>query len=226
VADDTDPLPLLAALMSLTVVSGLVDAVSYLGLGHVFTANMTGNVVVLGFAAAGAAGFSVPATLTSLLVFLAGAALTGRAIRRITGRRRLLLATVTTEATLTGTAALIAVLAPGTGSGWPRYSIIALLALAMGMRNAAVRHLGVKDMNTTVLTTTLTGLASESALAGGPSPRSGRRAGAVIAMLAGAAIGALLFLRVNAALPLLASAALTAGTGAAYAVSARRATPA
>ena len=59
--DRTRPdLPLLYALTSLTVVSGLVDAVSYLGLGHVFTANMTGNVVLLGFATAGAPGFSVP----------------------------------------------------------------------------------------------------------------------------------------------------------------------
>jgi len=59
------------------MVSGLVDAVCYLGLGHVFTANMTGNVVVLGFAAAGAAGFSVTATLTSLALFLAGALCAG-----------------------------------------------------------------------------------------------------------------------------------------------------
>lgn len=225
-ADDTDPLPLLAALMSLTVVSGLVDAISYLGLGHVFTANMTGNVVVLGFAAAGAAGFSVAATLTSLLVFLAGAALTGRLARQVTGRRRLLLATMAAEAVLVGTAALIAFVAGTTGPGWPRYTIIAILALAMGMRNAAVRQLGVRDMSTTVLTSTLTGLASEAALAGGLSPRSGRRAGAVIAMLAGAAIGALMFLRVDAALPLLAAAALTAATTAAYAFGARSAAPA
>jgi uncharacterized membrane protein YoaK (UPF0700 family) len=71
----SDPVSILAALLALTVVSGLVDAVSYLGLGHVFTANMTGNVVVLGFAAAGTPGFSVSATLTSLGVFLVGAAL-------------------------------------------------------------------------------------------------------------------------------------------------------
>jgi uncharacterized membrane protein YoaK (UPF0700 family) len=221
VADDTDPLPLLAALMALTVVSGLVDAVSYLGLGHVFTANMTGNVVVLGFAAAGAAGFSVAATLTSLLVFLAGAALTGRVVRHIDGRRRLLLATMAAEAVLVGAAALIAFITGTAGSGWPRYTIIAILALAMGMRNAAVRQLGVKDISTTVLTSTLTGLASESALAGGLSPRSGRRAGAVIAMLAGAAVGALMFLRVDASLPLLTAAALTAGTAAAYALGVR-----
>lgn len=66
-------LRLVAVLLGLTVVSGLIDAVSYLGLGHVFTANMTGNVVVLGFAAAGAPGFSVPHTLTSLCCFLLGA---------------------------------------------------------------------------------------------------------------------------------------------------------
>jgi len=66
------PVSVVRTLVALTLVSGLVDAVCYLGLGRVFTANMTGNIVVLGFAAAGAPGFSVPATLTSLAVFLAG----------------------------------------------------------------------------------------------------------------------------------------------------------
>jgi uncharacterized membrane protein YoaK (UPF0700 family) len=69
---------LLGVLLALTVLSGLVDAVCYLGLGHVFTANMTGNVVLLGFAAAGAPGFSVTASLTSLSVFLLGAVCGGR----------------------------------------------------------------------------------------------------------------------------------------------------
>jgi uncharacterized membrane protein YoaK (UPF0700 family) len=67
--------------MALTAISGLVDAVSYLGLGHVFTANMTGNVVVLGFAFARAPGFTIPATLTSLLAFLAGAVVVATATR-------------------------------------------------------------------------------------------------------------------------------------------------
>ena len=65
-------------LLVLTVVSGLIDAVGYLGLGRVFTANMTGNVIVLGFAAVGAPGFSVPLTATSLGCFLLGAAAGGR----------------------------------------------------------------------------------------------------------------------------------------------------
>lgn len=81
---------LLGTLTVLTLVSGLVDAVCYLGLGRVFTANMTGNIVVLGFAAAGAPGFSIPASLTSLGTFLVGAVCAGRAATRISGRSRLL----------------------------------------------------------------------------------------------------------------------------------------
>ncbi len=192
-----DPLSLLAALLALTVVSGLVDAVSYLGLGHVFTANMTGNVVVLGFAAAGAPGFSITATLTSLGVFLAGAVLGGRVASRVPGRERLLTATMMGEAVAIGAASLVAFLA-GTAPGWPRFTVIAILAIAMGMRNAAVRRIGIRDLTTTVLTQTLTGLAADSRLAGGTDPRAVRRAGAVVAMLAGAACGAVLFLHVGA----------------------------
>src|SRR5690348_12227012 len=80
---------LVVVLLSLTVVSGLIDAVTYLRLGHVFTANMTGNVVVLGFAAAGAPGFSIPHTLTSLCCFVAGATAGGRTTVRLSdGPRR------------------------------------------------------------------------------------------------------------------------------------------
>jgi uncharacterized membrane protein YoaK (UPF0700 family) len=220
-----DPVSLLAALLALTVVSGLVDAVSYLGLGHVFTANMTGNVVVLGFAAAGAPGFSVSATLTSLGVFLAGAVLGGRVAGRVRERERLLTATMAGEAAAVGAAALVAFLA-GTAPGWPRLTVIAILAIAMGMRNAAVRRIGIRDLTTTVLTQTLTGLAADSQLAGGTAPRAGRRAGSVVAMLAGAACGAVLFLRTGPALPLLAAASLSAATAAVYrAAPARRRRP-
>jgi uncharacterized membrane protein YoaK (UPF0700 family) len=208
---EADPPALIASLLALTVVSGLVDAVSYLGLGHVFTANMTGNVVVLGFAAAGAPGFSTTATLTSLGVFLAGAVLGGRVAGRLAGRTRLLAVTVTAEAGGIAAAALVAFLA-GTAPGWPRLTVIAILALTMGTRNAAVRRLGVRDLTTTVLTQTLTGLASDSRLAGGAGPRQGLRAGAVVAMLGGAVAGALLLLHTGPALPLLVAAVVSAGT--------------
>src|SRR2546430_1251564 len=39
-------------LMLLTLAAASVDAISYLGLGHVFTAMMTGNTVLLGLALA------------------------------------------------------------------------------------------------------------------------------------------------------------------------------
>ena len=69
--------PLLLALSLLTLVTGLVDAACYLGLGRVFTANMTGNVVLLAFGAAGAEGLPVLGPTVSLAVFLAGAAAGG-----------------------------------------------------------------------------------------------------------------------------------------------------
>src|ERR1700676_1971386 len=74
--DRHGPLPML--LLVLTMITGLVDAVSYLKLGHVFVANMTGNVVFLGFAVAGAQEFSIPASLLAIVGFLAGALVGGR----------------------------------------------------------------------------------------------------------------------------------------------------
>jgi uncharacterized membrane protein YoaK (UPF0700 family) len=66
----------------LTVVTGVVDAVSILRLGRVFVANMTGNVVFSAFALVGAPGFSLSASLAALGGFLVGAlgggAMTGR----------------------------------------------------------------------------------------------------------------------------------------------------
>src|ERR1700690_3175064 len=70
------------ALLALTVVTGLVDAVSILRLGRVFVANMTGNVVFLGFAVARAPGFSLVASLVALAGFMIGALAGGRVARR------------------------------------------------------------------------------------------------------------------------------------------------
>src|SRR5258708_23744907 len=74
--DRYGPLPVL--LLVLTMVTGIVDAVSYLKLGHVFVANMTGNVVFLGFAIADPQNFSIPASLVAIGAFLAGALAGGR----------------------------------------------------------------------------------------------------------------------------------------------------
>jgi uncharacterized membrane protein YoaK (UPF0700 family) len=203
---------LLHVLMALTLLSGVVDAVCYLGLGRVFTANMTGNVVVIGFAAAGAPGFSIPASLTSLLVFLMGAVAGGRLSQHLGKRSRALAVAIWCEAGFVAAAAVVAFVASTVAEGWGRYTTIAILAFAMGIRNAVIRKLAVPDMTTTVLTQTLTGLAADSFLAGGANTRAGRRVAAVVAMAAGAAGGAALYLHHGAALPLAISAAAAAAT--------------
>ena len=71
------------------------------------------------------------------------------------------------------------------------FALIALTALAMGTRNAAVRKLAIPDLTTTVLTLTITGIGADSALANGSNPRLARRVAAVAAMFLGAALGAI-----------------------------------
>src|ERR1700753_3025504 len=87
--------PLPPLLLGLTFVTGLVDAFSYLLLGHVFVANMTGNVVFLGFALAGATGFSIPASLAALGSFVCGALVGGRLASGLGHHRGHLLAAAT-----------------------------------------------------------------------------------------------------------------------------------
>jgi len=200
---------LVPVLLGLTVVTGLVDAGSVLGLGRVFTANMTGNIAFLGFAAAGAPGLSFARSSAALVAFVLGAVMGGRIGLRLdhgpVGR--------SVTIALGGEAALLlAATGAALGGGvelveFPLrlYSAIVLTGVAMGMRNAVVRKLAVPDLTTTVLTLTLTGLAADSPLAGSEGPRSRRRVASILCMLAGAAVGAWLLRQ---------SVALTMGTAA------------
>jgi uncharacterized membrane protein YoaK (UPF0700 family) len=211
---------LLAALMVMTVVTGFVDAVSYIGLGHVFTANMTGNVALLGFAIAGAHGLSVPRSLVSLTAFLAGALVGGRLGTAMSAspRQRWMLVVGTVEAALLFAAALVAV-GYNLNAETPAsrlYAVIILTALPMGLRTATVRRMAIPDINTTVLTTTLAGLTSDSRLAGGQGLHIGRRVGSVVAMVAGACAGTLM-LRFGLTVPLLLGGACVLGATIAYA---------
>ncbi len=139
----------------------------------------------------------MPASLCALGAFLVGAVVGGRLARHVSPQRMLLLVALVFEATFTVVAAIVAAAVPAIGSGWPRFTVIALLAFAMGVRNAAVRHFGVADMTTTVLTMTLTGLASDSSLAGGTNPHAGRRVASAICMFGGALAGAALVIHVH-----------------------------
>jgi uncharacterized membrane protein YoaK (UPF0700 family) len=214
--------PLTRTLLALTFTTGLVDAVSYLGLGHVFTANMTGNIVFLGFGIAGAGGLPVLAPLISLGAFLVGAAAGGVFGSRVATRQpRDLSGALMIEASLIGLAALLAAVLDVRAGSLSGYVVIALLALAMGVRNAIVRRIGVADMTTTVLTMTLTSFASELPFTGGSGAGSTRRVAAVLTMLAGALAGALL-LRTSLVLALALAGALALFGGLVYAPAIRR----
>ena len=183
------PLPVLLLLM--TTVTGLVDAVSVLGLGRVFVANMTGNVVFLGFAVAGAPGFALAASLAALAGFLIGA-LSGGAVVARRGHRRGHLLRDTTLVEVVLMLAAVALLVGVTGPpGSALASLVAgLLAVALGLQNAVVRKIAVPDLTTTVLTMTLTGIAADVRAAGRPVVT--RRVLAVATMFVGALLGALL----------------------------------
>jgi uncharacterized membrane protein YoaK (UPF0700 family) len=203
--------PLVRALLALTFTTGLIDAASYLGLGHVFSANMTGNVVLLGFGIAGAGGLPVVSPIVALIAFLVGAGIGGRLARELSSPRKSFLATLALEASLVAVSALIALVHVRAN----RVSgdiVVGLLALAMGARNASVRRLGVPDLTTTVLTMTLTGLTAEWSMAGGSGSGGARRLAAVLAMLGGAVVGALA-LETSVALPLVVAAALAVLVG-------------
>jgi uncharacterized membrane protein YoaK (UPF0700 family) len=196
--------PLQPLMLVLTVVTGLVDAFSYLALGHVFVANMTGNVVFGGFAIAGVGGFSLVATVVALAAFACGALLGGRLIRLGEAHRAgILYRALVLEVLLVGAAYVVAEVSGAPGQGGTRYPLLILLGLGLGVQNAAARSLAVPDLTTTVLTLTITGTAADSRLAGGPGSRAGRRLLSAAAMFLGGLIGALLVRGGRSALPLL-----------------------
>jgi uncharacterized membrane protein YoaK (UPF0700 family) len=205
--------PLVPMLVALTFLTGLVDAVSYLTLGHVFVANMTGNVVFLGFALAGASGLSAIASLIALAAFLFGALAGGWLGSREAHRGRLLRNANAGQAALIALALVIALVAPEPLSEGVRYGLIVALALAMGVQNAAAQRLAVPELTTTVLTRTLTGIAAEASFLGGAGSQLGRRGLAVAMMLLGALAGAALALHVSVAATLALALALSTAVG-------------
>jgi uncharacterized membrane protein YoaK (UPF0700 family) len=204
--------PRVPLLLLLSFTTGLVDAASVLGLGKVFTANMTGNVVFLGFAAAGAPGFTIAPYIVAIAGFMVGALIAGRTGKAHVGaseRRWLMISAAVETALLWGAAILALRFDVATQAPEARlFAIIALTGVAMGYRNATIRQLKVPDLTTTVLTLTLTGLSADSTAGGGGNTNWRRRIGAVVAIFAGAAVGALLLLHAGLPAPLALSGAL------------------
>jgi uncharacterized membrane protein YoaK (UPF0700 family) len=137
---------------------------------------MTGNVVFLGFAIAGGEGVSAIRSLTALGAFACGGICGGRAINaRDRAPARSLLMAMCLESLLLLIAVACTTRVASELSSVATYAVIVLTAVAMGLRNAVVRKLGVPDLTTTVLTLTITGLAADSRLAGGGGGRSKTR---------------------------------------------------
>lgn len=180
-------------LLVLTFTTGVLDAVSYLGLGQVFTGLQTGNVVVLGFALAGTHGFTVAPPVVSLASFFAGAWLGGRLATRLSRRhRRWFALALALEAVLVAIAALAAAgLSAGVATD-RGLAVIALLAAGMGLRSATVRRLGVSELTTTVVTSTITALAAAPEQTAGGVVRRLWQLATLAVRLAGAVAGALL----------------------------------
>ncbi|BBX35030.1 hypothetical protein MMAG44476_32837 [Mycolicibacterium mageritense DSM 44476 = CIP 104973] len=200
----------LGATLALTFVTGIVDAVGYLGLDRVFTGNMTGNIVILGMGVAGADDLPVLGPAIALAGFTAGALAAGMAVRRRTSSgwdTR-----ITTLLTLGAAVLLALTVAVAAGAENPTATeqvvIATAIAAVMGQQAMVARALAVKDMTTVVVTSTLASLAGETWPRGMRGALGNRRLAAIVVIFLGAVAGAVL-LRLHIAVPLGLAAALT-----------------
>lgn len=197
-----------AALLLLTFATGLVDSISVLVLGHVFVANMTGNVIFLGFWFVPHSGVDLTAAFVAFVSFLLGAVVGGRLARRLDHDVRLWL---TAAMGFEVVALLVLAVLAGTGvlqyQGSGRLILISGLAVVFGGQSMAARRFGIQELSTTVLTATIVGIGADSRLAGGTGDREKLRYAVVVTMLGGAVLGATLSRFVVA--PVIAMAALS-----------------
>ncbi|GGM09338.1 YoaK family protein [Micromonospora yangpuensis] len=203
-------------LLVLTMATGAIDGVSYLALDRVFTGNMTGNVLFIGFGLAGVSGLPVLNNLVALLAFMLGAVLAARLTRGAPGPAKLPrsgLAVLVAGAVVTLVLACLW-LAVGTLDTPVLLVTTGLLALLLGAQAAAVKHIGIRDLSTVVVTMTMVNLSTDSRAAGGTGLSWARRFAAIVTMGLGALVAALLTLHVNGAVALLVAGLLLAtGTG-------------
>jgi uncharacterized membrane protein YoaK (UPF0700 family) len=178
-------------LLLLTFATGLADAISILALGHVFVANMTGNVIFLGFWLAPSTTIDLTAVVVALPTFVCTTIVSGRLSRHFGIRVRTWITTVlATEITLLVALAVLA----GTGvlnyQGNSKLMMIGILAVTFGLQHSSARQFGIPELSTTVLTSTIVSLGLDSHLAGGTGERHRLRIGVVSTMCAGAFLGA------------------------------------
>src|ERR1700744_3306487 len=191
VASPVSPRSTVAALLLLTFATGLADAISILVLGHVFVANMTGNVIFLGFWLAPRTSIDLTAVVVGLATFVCTTIVSGRLSRHFGERARPWITTV-----LVTEMVLLLALSKLAGTGVLHYHdhskliMIGLLAVTFGFQHSSARQFGIQELSTTVLTSTIVSLGLDSHLAGGTGAREKLRFSVVFTMCAGAFIGA------------------------------------
>jgi uncharacterized membrane protein YoaK (UPF0700 family) len=182
-----------SGLLLLTFGTGMIDAISVLVLGHVFVANMTGNVIFLGFWFAKHTVVDMTAAVVAFASFLAGAVIGGRFARHLEHDTR---RWVTVAFGVECVVLLVLSILAGTGVldyyDDTKLILIAGLAIAFGSQNATARQFGIQELSTTVLTSTIVGIGVDSRLAGGTGQREKLRCSVVLTMCAGAVVGATL----------------------------------
>jgi uncharacterized membrane protein YoaK (UPF0700 family) len=193
-------------LLGLTLVAGAVDAVSYLGLGRVFTANMTGNLVLLGLAIGQGQIPEALRSVVALLGFAAGAGLGGWVVgagpvRDVWPSK--VTSVLGVEFVLLAGFLLAWLLVGSDPSSGELEGLIAVSSAAMGVQSAAGRRLAVAGVSTTYVTGTLVTLMAELAALARRQPGAPRWVGVLVALGVGATIGTILMEQVRPAAPLL-----------------------
>ena len=209
-----------AGIFALTGICGLVDVACFVAIGGVFAELMTGNLLLMGitigtnsFEWNQAAMYGAAIIPFLLGAFIAGLMTSGRfpyGVRVIgypVEYACVVFAAVLTVVTKPPQLANAGQFDASDGYLWQRTLIIGTLAFGMGIHNAIMRKHGVPDIATNVMTLTLTGLVSESRVAGGPSTHWQRRLASSLIFICGAAVGAWL-LRYGAGAPLIAASVL------------------
>lgn len=146
----------------LTWAASGVDALSYFGLGHIFTANMTGNTVLLGLAIGQGQGLAALRSIVALAGFMVGVA--GCAVVLEATPQHGDWPINVTKAVMAESVVLALFTLTwhvGMHSGVTIYALIALSAVAMGIQSAAIRQLKVPGIATTYITGTLTSMVAE-----------------------------------------------------------------
>ena len=189
--------PLPALLLALTVLAGLLDAISILRLGGVFVATVTGNLIFLGLAAAGATGFHVGLSVLTVCTFIGGVLIGSRACQAARSHRgRALRNVMVIKIWLAGTVSVIAIASGSPFVGGARYAMLGLMATSMGAQLAAIRYCKVPDLATVVVTMTITAVLTEHG-SGWRDPKLLRRWLAVGAFAIGALSGGLIILNLG-----------------------------